>query len=144
LTLLTAFLSQTLLPFAVFILQEGAEGQSTTPAPAGGDGANAVQPAPQLFPPQMMLFMLGMGAIAYFMLIRPKQQEDRRRKELLGGLKKNDKVVTIGGMIGTVVEVAADGKRVTLRVDDNTRVKFLRESIRGIFEENSDSQSSKS
>lgn len=72
---------------------------------------------------------IAIGLFFYFILLRPQQAEQRRRKELLTMLKKNDKVVTTGGMIGTIADISSDGTRVTLRVDDNTRIKFLRSAI---------------
>ena len=53
--------------------------------------------------------------------------------DLLKSLKKNDRVVTIGGIIGTVANVTPDGKEVTLKVDDNTRLKMLRSSIQTVL-----------
>lgn len=90
--------------------------------------ANAAKEAP---PPPWMQFLpfIAIGLFFYFILLRPQQAEQRRRKELLTTLKKNDKVVTTGGMIGTIADISSDGTRVTLRVDDNTRIKFLRSAI---------------
>lgn len=89
--------------------------------------ANAAKDAP----PAWMQFLpfIAIGLFFYFILLRPQQAEQRRRKELLTTLKKNDKVVTTGGMIGTIADISSDGTRVTLRVDDNTRIKFLRSAI---------------
>lgn len=90
--------------------------------------ANAAKDAPA---PEWMQFLpfIAIGLFFYFILLRPQQAEQRRRKELLTTLKKNDKVVTTGGMIGTIADISSDGTRVTLRVDDNTRIKFLRSAI---------------
>ena len=61
-----------------------------------------------------------------------KAQKEKRQKheDLLANLKKNDRVVTIGGIIGTVAEVTDE--RVTLKVDDSTRMKFTRNSIQDV------------
>jgi preprotein translocase subunit YajC len=61
-------------------------------------------------------------AIFYFLLIRPQQKQQKRHQQMLLQLKKNDEVVTSGGIHGTIVNV--DDKTVTIRVDDNTRIKF--------------------
>ncbi len=92
------------------------------------NAANAAKDAP---PQPWMQFLpfIAIGLFFYFILLRPQQAEQRRRKELLNQLKKNDKVVTTGGMIGTIADISADGSRVTLKVDDNTRIKFLRSAI---------------
>ncbi|MFQ5734847.1 MAG: preprotein translocase subunit YajC [Planctomycetaceae bacterium] len=46
-------------------------------------------------------------------------------------LKKHDRVVTIGGIIGTVASTSQDGREVTLKIDDNARMKVLRTAIQG-------------
>jgi preprotein translocase subunit YajC len=104
-------------------------------APAGGKPPE-VNPLVQFMP-----FIL-MGLMGYFMLLRPQQKEARRRQELLANLKKNDKVVTVGGMIGTIADFSSDGTRVTLKVDDTTRIRFLRSSIQGPLDDKSDGDSS--
>jgi preprotein translocase subunit YajC len=79
--------------------------------------------------------MVAIGIFFYFIVMRPqlKSQKNKRKQheDLMTNLKKNDKVVTIGGIIGTVAEVADD--RVTLKIDDNTRVKFTRSSIQDLL-----------
>jgi preprotein translocase subunit YajC len=52
---------------------------------------------------------------------------------MLSALKKNDRVVTIGGMIGTVANITPDGQEVTLKVDDNTRIRMIRSSIQRVL-----------
>lgn len=115
---------------------EGAAGSEakTAPAdapagavPAGGNGANAQDPPPWMsFAP-----ILFIGVLFYFMLLRPQAREQKRRQELLNGLKKNDKVVTTGGMIGTIADMSQDGRFVTLKFEDSTRIRFLRSAIHG-------------
>ena len=73
--------------------------------------------------------MMAIGLLWYFLLFRPQQRERAKRNGMLGKLKKNDRVVTIGGIIGSVASVSADNEEVTLKVDDNTRIKMLRSSI---------------
>ena len=70
-------------------------------------------------------------------MIRPQRNEQKRHQELLGSLKKNDQVQTVGGIIGTVVTVSDD--YVTIKVDDNTRLKIRRSSIQGLVTEDNKS-----
>ena len=105
---------------------------SGTPVVEGTSEAvkNVANAAKDVTPPWMQFLpFIAIGLFFYFILLRPQQAEQRRRKELLTSLKKNDKVVTTGGMIGTIADISSDGTRVTLRVDDNTRIKFLRSAI---------------
>jgi preprotein translocase subunit YajC len=62
-------------------------------------------------------------------VIWPQRKEQQKRDDLIKSLKKNDRVVTLGGIIGTVANISADGKEITLKVDDNTRIKFIRTGI---------------
>jgi preprotein translocase subunit YajC len=96
--------------------------------------AEGEQPRPQagpelisMLPPVLMAF-----AVFYFVLIRPQKREQANRQAMLETLKKNDKVVTIGGMIGTVANISEDGKEVTLKIDEG-RVRMVRSSIQSIL-----------
>ena len=74
------------------------------------------------FIPILLIF-----GIFYFLLIRPQQKQQKAQQQMLSKLSKNDEVVTNGGIHGTIVNL--DEKTVTLRVDDNTRIKFQRSTI---------------
>jgi preprotein translocase subunit YajC len=79
----------------------------------------------------MMLPLLATMALMYFLLMRPEQKKRKQMEQLLGGLKKNDHVVTIGGICGTVVAASPESKLVTVRIDDSngTKVRVLRSAI---------------
>jgi len=74
-----------------------------------------------------------MMVVFYLLLIRPQQKKqkdaERRKKEMLENLKRNDHVMTIGGIHGVVTNVGDDG--VTLRVDDKTdaRIRVSRDAV---------------
>ena len=68
-----------------------------------------------------------MFVIFYFLLIRPQQKKQKQRNTMLSALKKGDKVVTIGGLHGTIVEITND--IVVLKVNDVTKLTFDRNSI---------------
>jgi preprotein translocase subunit YajC len=69
----------------------------------------------------------GMFLIFYFLLIRPQQKKQKDLKKMLESLKRGDKVVTIGGMWGSITEVKE--KTVIVKVDDNTKLEFSRDAI---------------
>lgn len=76
-------------------------------------------------PNPLFLFLI-VGAIWFFLLIRPQMQEQKAHKEMLSALAKGDTVVTRGGLIGKVVEV----KESELLVDlGNTKARVEREAI---------------
>lgn len=68
-----------------------------------------------------------MAIIFYFLLYRPQKKEQKKRAEMLNSLKKGDKVVTIGGMYGTIT--AMNEKTITLKVADKVEIDFLRSAI---------------
>ncbi|GGA41984.1 UPF0092 membrane protein YrbF [Paenibacillus physcomitrellae] len=68
-----------------------------------------------------------MFAVFYFLLIRPQQKKQKNRNSMLRELKKGDKIVTIGGLHGTIVELTND--IVVIRVNDVTKMTFDRSAI---------------
>jgi preprotein translocase subunit YajC len=78
---------------------------------------------------EMLPMFIGMGLIIYFLMIRPESKRRKEKENLLGGIKPKDKVVTIGGLHGTVVEI--DGDDVVLLVDNkkDVKMKFRRSAI---------------
>lgn len=85
----------------------------------------AGQPAPPAF--FSFIPIIAIFAIFYFLVIMPQKKQQKEHKNMLEKIGKNDEVVTSGGIHGTVVNT--DEKTVTLRVDDNTRIKFLKSAI---------------
>lgn len=73
---------------------------------------------------------IAMFALLYFLLIRPQQKRTKTRNMLLANLKKGDKITTIGGLHGTIVELTDD--TVVLRVNDATKLTFERSAINSV------------
>ncbi len=78
-----------------------------------------------------LLPFIMIGLLFYFMLIRPERKKRADTVLMLENMKKNDRVITIGGIHGVVVNVQKDSDEVTLRVDDsnNTKLRVLRSAI---------------
>ncbi len=72
---------------------------------------------------QILPFVL-IGVLFYFMLIRPQRREQSKRQEMLSGVKKNDRIVTVGGIYGVVMNVHREADEVTLKIDENTNTKI--------------------
>jgi preprotein translocase subunit YajC len=70
-------------------------------------------------------------AIFYFLIIRPQRQQQKKVKEMLDNLKKNDEIITTSGIHGTVAIVKE--KTVVVRVDEGCRLEFDRESIASVI-----------
>ena len=71
------------------------------------------------------------GLLFYLLLIRPERRKKAEMSQMLNNVKKNDHVLTIGGIYGVVVNAAKGSEDITIRVDDsnNTRVRVLRSAI---------------
>lgn len=95
----------------------------------GGPGGSFMTSIVTLWLPILALF--------YFFLIMPQKREQRKRREMLGALKKNDRVVTVGGMYGVVTNVHFEADEVTLKVDEsnNTKIRVTLGSIARVLGE---------
>ena len=70
------------------------------------------------FLPLILIF-----AVFYFLLIRPQQRKVKQHKEMLFNLKRGDKIITSGGIIGTINKVA-DNRELIVEVSDNIEIKI--------------------
>jgi preprotein translocase subunit YajC len=88
---------------------------------------------------QWMPFFVGMALLAYFFLFLPERRERQRKEQLRRDLKKNDRVVTIGGIVGTVFSISADGNEVTIKIDETTgaKMRMLRSAIHEVLKDES-------
>ncbi|MBU1084541.1 MAG: preprotein translocase subunit YajC [Candidatus Omnitrophota bacterium] len=90
-------------------------------ASAAGADQTAANPVMGLMP-IVLIFV-----VFYFLLIKPQKKQQKEHAGMLEQLKKNDDVVTSGGIYGTIVNIQDD--IITLRVDDNTRIKIQKNAI---------------
>jgi preprotein translocase subunit YajC len=68
--------------------------------------------------------ILAIVALFYFMMLRPERRRQQQHRALLESLKKNDRVVTVGGVYGVVTNVQRDADEVTIKVDEATNTKL--------------------
>ncbi len=80
--------------------------------------------------------MVMIGVMFYMLIVRPEQKRRKDQERDLKELKKNDRVVTVGGILGTVVNVVKDDE-VVIRVDEqtNTKMHILRSAVSRILKE---------
>jgi len=72
-----------------------------------------------MLPAFVLIFVL-----LYFMILRPQKREKQTRLDMLNNLKKNDRVITAGGIYGVVTNVRTDNDEVTIKVDEATNSKL--------------------
>ncbi len=89
---------------------------------ADGPKGGEAPPPPLLANPLVLLAVL--GGLFYFVIWRPQRREQARRQAMLGGVKRNDRVVTIGGVYGVVSNFNREADEVTIRVDESTNTKL--------------------
>lgn len=76
--------------------------------------------------------------IFYFMIIRPQQKRAKERQKMLDNIKKGDKVITSGGIYGTIAGL--DDKTVIVQIADNVKIKVERGAIGAVLTETEQSQ----
>ncbi len=103
-------------PAVQSVAQGAAEGaaQTTTPPAASPFGS-------------MLPMIVAFIAIMYFLMIRPQQKREKERKNMLNALAKGDKVVTSGGICGTITDISEN--HVVVKVDDDVKLQFVRSAI---------------
>ena len=81
--------------------------------------------------PTFLIFIAIIGAVFYFMVLMPGNKERNNRDGMRKNLKKNDRIVTIGGIYGTVVSAPSDSDDITIKLDENspTRMKITRSAV---------------
>ena len=84
----------------------------------GAEGGGGFQP---------LILMGAMFAIFYFLLIRPQQKKSKEHRQMLSNLRKGDRIVTAGGMYGTVEGITPN--TLTVKIAEGTKVKLTRSSV---------------
>jgi preprotein translocase subunit YajC len=103
-----------------------AQGGDTPPAGSPGGGGT-------------MLIGLVLAMVVFWLItLRGNQREKKKRQQMLDNMAKNDRVQTIGGIVGTVV--AIKGNEVIVKVDEtnNTKITFVRSAIQSVLTEQED------
>lgn len=78
----------------------------------------------------MLVPFFAIFVIFYFLIIRPQNKERQKHQEILDNLKAGDRVITAGGILGTIHSVSED--KVQLKVGEKLKLTVLRSSIRGL------------
>jgi preprotein translocase subunit YajC len=104
------------------LLFGGAQPPADAQIPSGGFGQGLMS-----FLPFVLII-----AIFYFLIIRPQNKKQKETQKMLEALKKGDKVVTIGGVYGTIQNVKE--KTVVIKVDDDVKIEFLRSAISSVLD----------
>ena len=71
-------------------------------------------------------------AIFYFLMIAPQRKRQKQLREMLDNLKNGDKVITSGGLLGTIVRVNKEEDSIRLRIATSVEVDILRSAVSGV------------
>lgn len=97
-------------------------------SPAYAQDAGSLIASAGQFLPIVLIF-----AVFYFLLIRPQQQAQKNLKAKLAALKRNDRVITGGGIIGVVQRTVEGTNEIEVEIAPGVKVKVLRETITGVI-----------
>ena len=132
---------QTVLATMMWVLAQG----TTTTAPATGPATPGTS-APwwvdlffkSMFGPMALLLL-----IMWFFLIRGRRNEQKQRESMLSSMKRGDRIQTIGGALGTVVDVRDN--EIVVKVDEssNTKMTFIRSAIHRVITDKKDKADTK-
>lgn len=116
-------MSALLVEMSSFFLLAQDEGGGAANDGGGGGGG--------FFEPGFFLIIMAVMVLFYFMVARPQRQKQKETQKMLDNLKENDQVVTVGGIVGSVVSFSKKGNEVVLRTDEksNTRLRVMRSHI---------------
>jgi preprotein translocase subunit YajC len=78
-----------------------------------------------------LLFPIGLVVILYFFMIRPQVKRQKEHKKMVEALGKGDEVVTMGGVVGRILDIGDDFA--TLEVADGVQIKIRRQSVESIL-----------
>ncbi len=81
---------------------------------------------------QQLLPLIIIFVLFYFFLIMPQQKKQKERKNMLANLKKGDKVITIGGIYGTILDIKDE--ELVLDLGNGIKIKVTRSAIGGLRE----------
>jgi preprotein translocase subunit YajC len=87
-----------------------------------------------------MTLIMACLLIFYVFIIRSKKKQDTSRRDMLNQLKKGDRIQTIGGILGTVIEAREDEVLVKVDESSNTKIRFARSAIHRVMEDAKDKE----
>ena len=98
---------------------------------AGAAGAAGAPSVMEAFILNMLLILI-MVLLFYFLLIKPQQKRLKKHREMIDAIKKGDKVITAGGLLGKVHKITEDSDEVVLDMGGSVKLTALRSTIQNV------------
>ena len=116
------------LEYALQLLQAQTGGPPAG-SPSGGQGQGQ-GPLQGIFSNPLVPLVL-MGVVFYFLMIAPARKQKKRTQEMLDSLKNGDKVITSGGIYGTIVRANQGEDSIRIRIAPTVEIDVLRSAVSG-------------
>lgn len=91
----------------------------------------------------MLVLFAGLFFIWWFLYLGPQMKRQKQKQQMMDALKKGDRVVTRGGLIGTVLGIREKEKIVVLRFSENVKIEVLRSAVEGILKDEPEEEKEK-
>jgi preprotein translocase subunit YajC len=78
--------------------------------------------------------------IIYFLMIRPQTKRQKEKETMRGDLKKGDKIITMGGIYGTVQGFKEKGRQAIIKIDNNANITINKTAVAGLAEKIKDTE----
>ena len=103
------------------------------PEPGGGNGS-------EMF--VLLMMFSGLLIFIWLFLMNPQKKQEERLRKMLDSLERNDRVMTVGGVIGTVHSIDKEQNEIVLKVDEsnNTRIRFHLTAVNVVFPKEGDAR----
>jgi preprotein translocase subunit YajC len=111
------------------VSSEPVSGQTQSVTAVEPNAAPPGAPAKQQSPYSMLIFVVAIIVMMYFIMFREPRKRQKQQQQMVNTLKKNDKVRTIGGIIGTVVDVKDDEVVIKIDESNNTKIRVIPSAI---------------
>ncbi|MDR0631727.1 MAG: preprotein translocase subunit YajC [Holosporaceae bacterium] len=107
------------------------QAQTTATTSAGSVGQSPPGVLGSLTPIMLMVLVF------YFLIMRPQQKREAKRRDLVNSIKKGDKILTTSGVIGILHKVISE-KEISVEISEGVRIRMLKNSIADVLEKGSD------
>lgn len=74
-----------------------------------------------------LVWLVLFSALMYFLIIRPQQQQQKKRNQMLSSLKAGDRIVTVGGIVGTITQVRDES--LTVKIADRVEIELTKSGV---------------
>ncbi len=111
------------------VTMETSTGESIVTVPSPNGEMPASRPAPKGLASGQIIMIGVMFVVMYFLVIRGPRKQQKEQAKLRSSIQKNDRILTVGGIYGTVLEV--NDKEVTIKIDEsnNTKMKITLSAV---------------